>query len=82
MFRPKGSLILLVSYKNTTGCPSLNYFRLVKFISNINQYKNMKIKTLKYNTNMYFNTQCVQNNLSTEYAKIKIQHSSAGNQIY
>ena len=42
----------------------------------INQYKNLRRKTLKCCADIYFNKQCLQQNFTPNYIKIKISHTS------
>ena len=42
----------------------------------ISQYKNLKSKVMKYCANNYFNHQCLKQNLTPNYTKIKIPNTS------
>jgi hypothetical protein len=42
----------------------------------IHRYKNTKLKLLTCNANIYFNKQCLKNNVTPTYAKLKIANLS------
>ena len=42
----------------------------------ISQYKNLRRKILKFCVDIYFNKQCLQQNFTPNYIKIKISHTS------
>ena len=75
MFRPKGSLILLISrLQKHKGMPVIKTAS-VSTVYNISQYKNIKGNILKCNANIYFSKLCVKkkfNNLP--------QHNKFNNQ--
>jgi hypothetical protein len=47
----------------------------------IYKYKNIKTKLLQCCENIYFNKQCLINNITPLYAKIKIPHTSPAARI-
>jgi len=42
----------------------------------INRYKNLKNKTLKFNSNISFNKQCTNRGLVSKHARIKVPNTS------
>jgi len=47
----------------------------------IHKYKDLKSKLYKYNTNIYFNKQCLRKQLTPSYANIKVPNTSHSTQI-
>jgi len=52
----------------------------IKFVASqaksMHHYKSLTSKILKYNSNIYFNRQCLTKNLTPKYAVIKIPTTS------
>jgi len=46
----------------------------------INQYKNLRTKVAKCCANIYFNKQCLYNNVIPKYAQLKVPNTSPASQ--
>jgi hypothetical protein len=42
----------------------------------INKYKSIKSKVLNYNSNIYFNKQCILRNLTSKYLQITVRNTT------